>query len=180
MAIERSHSLTKARRPRRAFALALFAVLAAPALRAQPAPPPGVRGMAGGMATRSVSRYLGLERQLLEASQRRDRTAMAAMLADDFELRSAAQADVLSADEWMQRERQAATSEALVRDLSVREIDDIAVVTFLLDRGTSARPAAATLFVVDVWRASTGKLLSRSMARARGAPPQPSRPTGRE
>lgn len=180
MVIERSRSMTMARRPRRAFALALLAVMAAPALWAQPASPPGVRGMTGGMATRSVSRYLGLERQLLEATLQRDRASVMALLADDFELRSAAQADVLSADEWMQRERQAATREGLVRDLSVREIDDIAVVSFLLDRGTSARPAAATLFVVDVWRASTGKLLSRSMAHARGVTPRPSRPTGRE
>jgi len=180
MVIERARSMTMACRPRRAFALALLAALAAPASRAQSGPPPGARGGAGGMATRSVSRYLGLERDLLDAILRRDRAAMAALLVDDFELRSAAQVDVLSADEWLRRELRASAPEGFVRDLSVREVDDLAVVSFLLARGTAARPAAATFFVVDVWRASAGKLLSRSITRAAGTPPRPSRPSGRE
>lgn len=167
-------------RRRTAAVLALLACGLLPGAHAQPVAPPGLRGMAGGMATRSVSRYLGLERGLQEAIALRDRAAVMKLLADDFESRSASGPDTEAADEWLRREFAAAQPEGLVRDLSVREADDLAIVSFLLDRGKAGRSAAATYCVVDVWRQSSQRLLVRSLTRAAGAPPKPSRPSGRE
>ena len=151
-----------------------------PPAQAQPAPLPGVRGGAGGMATRSVSTYLGLERDLHDAIEQRDQAAVMAMLADDFEMRSASVPDVTAADDWLRREFASKQPNGLVRELSVREVDDLAIVSFLLDRGPVGRPATTTWFVVDVWRQSSQRLLVRSMSRAAGAPPKPNRPSGRE
>jgi hypothetical protein len=151
-----------------------------PAAEAQPAPPPSVGRGAGGMATRSVSRYLGLERGLQQAIEQRDRASVTTLLADDFELRSASGPDIATADDWLRREFAAKPNEGLVRDLSVREVDDLAIVSFLIDRGPVGRPATTSWFVIDVWRQSSQRLLARSITRATGASPKTNRPTGRE
>ena len=177
---ERAHAVTiKNWRSTAALGILLICALSL-ATQVQPAPAPVVRGGSGGMATRSVSLYLDRERGLQDALERRDRTAVAALLADDFALRSSAAADVESSEDWLRREFSSAPSEGLVRDLSVREADDLAVVSFLLDRGPPGRRPSATYFVVDVWRQSSQRLLTRSITRAAGAPPKSVRPTGRE
>lgn len=164
---------------RRAAVLALTVCTLIPAALAQPGVP-GMRGAGGGMATRIVSNYLDRERSLQEALEQRQRAAVAAFLVDDFTLRTSASEDVESADDWLRREFTSAPSAGLVRDLSVREVDDVAVVSFLLDRGPAGRRTASTWFVVDVWRQSAQRLLSRSMSRAVGASTKPSRPSGKE
>jgi hypothetical protein len=141
---------------------------------AQPA-----RGAGGGLATRSVAHYLDLERGLLDSLARRDRAAVLARLADDFASRTPDSGEVGSADDWLQKEFSAPRGR-LVRDLSVREADDIAIVSFLLDRAPDGRRAASTWFVVDAWRRSTDRLLARSISRPIGAPLAPGRPTGKE
>ena len=141
---------------------------------------PGARVARGGMATRVVSTYLDRERGLQDALEQRRRAAAVAFLADDFTLRTSASEDVQSGDEWLQNEFTLAHSQGIVRDLSVREVDDVAVVSFLLDRGTAGRRTALTWFVVDVWRQSTHQLLSRSMTRAIGSSTKPNRPSGKE
>jgi len=141
---------------------------------------PGLRGAGGGMATRSVSLYLDRERGLQESLERRDRAAVLALIADEFTLRTSAAAHVESGEDWLRREFGSAPSGSFVRDLSVREFDDFAIVSFLMDRGPVIRRPKATVFVVDVWRQSTQRLLTRSMTRVAVAPPNPSRPSGKE
>ena len=132
------------------------------------------------MATRSVAQYLDQERALAGALARHDRSAAFALLADDFNVRTAASPDVDPADTWLKREMSAKPAVGVVRDLSVLELDDLAVVSFLLDRGTAGQHGASADFVVDVWRQSSKKLQSRSVTRAANAPPRPTRPNGRE
>ena len=135
-----------------------------------------------GMATRSVSRYLDLERALQEGLIGRNAVAVRALLADDFELRTAASPDVVTADDWLRRELRATTRDYVVRDLAVRELDDMVVVSFLLEPPLLKPPAGtrATLFVIDVWRQSTSKLTSRYIDQPVVAPARRARPTGRE
>jgi hypothetical protein len=164
---------------RRAAVLALAVCTLTPAALAQPGLP-GVRGAGSGLATRIVSIYLDRERGLQEALEQGQRAAAAAFLADEFTLRKSASEDVESGDDWLRREFASTPSKGLVRDLSVREVDDVAVVSFLLDRGPAGRRTASTWFVVDVWRQSTQRLLSRSMTRAVGTSTKPNRPSGKE
>jgi hypothetical protein len=136
------------------------------------------RGAVGGLATRSVSHYLDLERGLLNDLARRDRAAVQGRLAEDFASRSPDSDEVHAAEDWLTKEF-AAPPGRLVRDLSVREADDLAIVSFLLDRTPVGR-GASTWFVVDVWRRSTDRLIARSISRPAAAPPRPSRPSGKE
>jgi hypothetical protein len=136
------------------------------------------RGAVGGLATRSVSHYLDFERGLLNDLARRDRAAVQGRLAEDFASRSPDSDEVHAAEEWLTKEF-AAPPGRLVRDLSVREADDLAIVSFLLDRTPVGR-GASTWFVVDVWRRSTDRLIARSISRPAAAPPRPNRPTGKE
>ena len=162
-----------------ALAVIVFSTLLQVA-HAQPSPPPGMRGGAGGMATRSVSNYLTRERTLQDAIERRDRAAVTAVLAADFEQRSAFVPDLAAADDWLRSEFASKQPQGVVRELSVREVDDVAIVSFLLDRGPAGRPASTTWFVVDVWGKSSQLLLARSITRAARTPPKHVRPTGRE
>ena len=149
----------------------------------QPGPPTAARGgPVAGMATRSVSKYLNLERALQEGLIDRNRASVRALLADDFELRTAASPDVISADDWLRRDLGSPAHDRILRDLAVRELDDVAVVSFLLEPA-HARPRArvvVTMFVVDVWRQSSSKLMSRYIAQPTVAPARRARPTGRE
>ena len=164
-----------------AWGLCLLVATAATAL--PPSPPHG--GPAGGraMVTRSVARYQDLERALLDALASGDRATLARLLDEGFTARTAAGPDPQERADWLLQALgpQSATwrhRHWQVRDLAVREVDDLAMVSFLLDPGAPGARAGA-LFVVDVWRQSTGTLLSRASSRAADAPPTPSRPSGR-
>jgi hypothetical protein len=128
-----------------------------------------------------VAHYLDLERGLLDDLARGDRTAVLARLADDFSAITPASDEFYSVDDWLQQELRRPRDRS-VRDLSVREVDDLAIVTFLVDREMDGRRPGAS-FVVDVWRRSTDRLLVRSMrsiSRPSATTSRPRRPTGRE
>lgn len=131
-----------------------------------------------GTATRSVSLYLERERALASAIDRRDRTTAEGLLADDFSVRSPAGPDTLDREAWLRGVLGGPARDSRVRDLAVMEEGDVAVVSFLLDSGDGRR--ATTQFVVDVWKASTGRLLARHVSAGTGAAPPTRRPTGRE
>jgi hypothetical protein len=123
----------------------------------------GPQGPATGMATRSVSKYLGIERALQEAIAAHDRATVAGLLDPEFIQRTAASDDPLSQEEWLNAEFGNSNPGGRVRDMLVIEADDLATVSFLLD--TTSRKGGKggrhTYFVVDVWRQSTGKLRVR-------------------
>ena len=164
----------------RSVTLLACVVFAWPALGQTRLESPPARGAGAALATRSVSRYLGLERALQDALARHDATAVRALLDDAFELRTPVRQDTESADEWLRHELPAAREGALVRELSVHEADDMAIVSFLVDPAPVGRRQVASYFVTDVWRQSTQRLLFRSVHQAVGASPKPSRPNGRE
>jgi hypothetical protein len=136
----------------------------AAALHAQP-----VHAGGAAAATRSVSRYLALERELQQALAARDDAAVNARVDADFEYRSPASPDVKDRAEWLRSVPHAPTR---VRDLTANEQGEITIVSFLADA------QGRTRFIVDVWKGDT--LLSRSSAFAPEAPKAPKRPGGRE
>ena len=135
-----------------------------------------------GMATRSVSKYLGLKRALQEALTARDQPAVQRFLDEGFEVRTAASAEPVDTGAWRDRMFGSAAMDGVVRDLAVREFNDLALVSFVLQGPASRKAdhAARVLFVVDVWRQSSGKLVARYVERPAVAPPRHTRPTGRE
>jgi hypothetical protein len=161
--------------------IALLALVSLGAL-SQPRLPPGVRGPDSGLATRSVSTYLTLERDLLAALKDGNRDAVLRVLDNDFEVRFAADVDETSGSDWLRDELGSRIETAGVRNLSVREFGGIAVVSFLLDsrRVVKRKTVASTLYVIDVWRQDPHQLLARYVSKPSHTPPIPSRPTGRE
>jgi hypothetical protein len=149
------------------------------ATSAQSRLPPGVDGGTGSaMATRSVAHYLELERALAEALHERRRDAVVAMLAPDFETRSAQALDAVAGVEGLVAQVLPGSVAPRVRDLAVRELGDVAVVSFLLDR--TARSPHSTLYVIDVWQQQAGKLAARYVSEPARPLPAPARPRGRE
>jgi hypothetical protein len=144
------------------------------------AQPVGPGGHAGGMATRSVSKYLGLERQLQQALEERNGDAAAAMLDPGFTHRPSTLQDAVSQQEWLKQAQAKTPGPSRVRDLSVREVDDLAIVSFLLEPQHSGKHREPTYFIVDVWRQSTDKLLTRHSDEIAHPPPLQEKPTGRE
>jgi hypothetical protein len=144
-------------------AAALAAALVFTSLHAQPVHTGGLA------ATRGVSRYLALERELQDALVARDDAAVSARVDPDFEYRSPASADVSDRAAWL---RSAPRVPARIRDLTAKEQGDVTVVSFLADA------QGRTRFVVDVWKGDV--LVSRSSAVAPEAHRAPKRPNGRE
>lgn len=131
-------------------------------------------GPPGEAATRSVAKYLGLERDLQAALDGARRATLEAMVDPEFELRLPASPDTHARDEWLKGGAGKVAAGARVRDLAVLETDDLATVSFLLEtRG-------ARYFVVDVWRQSSSKLQARFMSVPANPPPRRSKPDGRE
>ena len=162
----------------------LFTLLACQSVGAlaQPNLPPGVRGAESGMATRSVAAYLTLERGLVDALVEGNRDAVLRKLSEGFEIRSAGESEGIAAAAWLQSELSRPIESASVRNLSVREFGDIAVVSFLLDsrRMIKNKKVTSTLYVIDIWRQTPPQLVTRYVSIPRRTSPIPMRPSGRE
>ena len=164
----------------------LLVVCALAAVQGAGAVPPGQpgTGAAGGMAaTRGVAKYLQLERGLQDAIEAHDLDAVKRLLADDFEARPAPGSDAIAADAWLASQMRSRRGDArVVRELGLREFDDLALVSFESAPETTAGSPnrGAILFVLDVWRTSTGRLLLRYTDRERAVARPAERPSGRE
>jgi hypothetical protein len=145
------------------FLSALLLALAAQAALAQP-----MRG-AGGAATRPNAHYRDLEIALQDAIATRDAPAVLSRVSPQFEFRTPASADSLDRAAWLKAQERRSVR---IRDVSVREEGEMAVVSFLADAPRGTR------FVVDVWKGD--QLVARYAARAQEAARAPVRPTGRD
>jgi hypothetical protein len=119
-------------------------------------------GRAPGEATltRSASAYQALELSLLQAVANRSRAELDRILSEDFEVWSAEKAGPLSRQDWETAALVARGREPRIRELTVREFDDLAIVSFLLDDGPVSG-STTTVFVVDIWNQSAKRLRVR-------------------
>jgi hypothetical protein len=161
--------------------LVVLAALAAGAA-AQSRLPPGVDAdaPAPAAATRAVAHFLDRERTLAAALREHRRDAAAQMLAPEFEARTAESLDAIAAAAWLDAQLRTRPTATVVRDLAVRELGELAIVSFFLDRAAARGTATSTLYVVDLWRQADDRLVARYEARPAHAVPAPSRPRGRE
>jgi hypothetical protein len=131
-----------------------FSVLTA----AQNQLPSGARGT----LTRSADHYKGLETDLLEAQQDKNKEAVARLVSDDFEIWSAEHDSATPRRVWEQGWMRGNISWFRIRNISVREFGDLAIVSFLLDRrGQAGNAPLPATYVIDVWNQSASKLVVR-------------------
>jgi ketosteroid isomerase-like protein len=139
-------------------------------------------------ATRQVSQFSGLERQMLLAVEKKDKAALDNMLSDDCQI-ATPKADPLDCADWV--DSVLASDFSLksfsIRNMSVTDLGDTALVNF--DRVQQAAHAGKNLsgefFVLDLWRKSgySWKLANRYVSRVESAAAAPSgspKPTGKE
>jgi ketosteroid isomerase-like protein len=139
-------------------------------------------------ATKQVTLFTGLEKQILQAVQNKDRAGVEAMLTDDFEI-AMPRADALAGDEWLDSvmAKGFALRTFVISQMSVTDLGDFAVVKY--ERGQQAtlkgKAYDGEFFVVDLWKKSgdTWKLANRYVARIPSAPSAArvkARPSGKD
>ena len=137
-------------------------------------------------ATKQVTLFTGLEKQLLQAVQKKDKTAVEAITADDFEI-AMPNADPLAGVDW--EDSVMAPAFALksfgIRQMSVADLGDAAVVKFMRAQEATykGKDESGDFFVVDLWKKSAGswKLSNRYVARVGAAPPKVApKPSGKQ
>jgi hypothetical protein len=103
---------------------------------------------AGGMPTVEAAQFTRLEVRLSHAVAQRDLPALRTLLADDFELRDAANSsELVLRDEWLEMVSSAPASAACApAEVMPRPFGDTAAVSLVCTAG------AERYFLVDLWR----------------------------
>jgi ketosteroid isomerase-like protein len=126
-------------------------------------------------ATRQAALFSGLEKQMLQAVQKKDKAGLEALLADDFEI-AMPNSDPLAGEDWEDAVLAGDFNlkSFVVRQLSVADMGDAAVVKF--DRIQQAtfkgRNESGEFFVVDLWKKSgdSWKLVNRYVSKVSTIP----------
>lgn len=139
-------------------------------------------------ATKQVTLFTGLERQLLQAIQKKDKAAVEAVTTDDFQIEMP-DADPLAGPDWL--DSVASTDFTLksfvLRQMSVADLGDAAVVKYdrIQQASFKGKNDSGEFFVIDLWKKSgdSWKLANRYVARiaqAAAAQKTQPKPTGKE
>ena len=139
-------------------------------------------------ATKQVSMFAGMENQLLQAIQKKDKAAAQAMLSDDLIIEMP-DADPLPGDDWLDSvmAKDFILKSFGVRQMSAIDLGDAVVVKFdRIEQATfKGKPDGGEFFVVDLWKKNgdTWKLANRYVAKVGSVPFMPKadvKPTGKK
>ncbi|MGZ4845322.1 MAG: nuclear transport factor 2 family protein [Candidatus Angelobacter sp.] len=137
-------------------------------------------------ATKQVTMFAGLEIQLLQAVQKKDKAGVQAMLSDELAVEMP-NTDRMAGDDWLDSvmAKDYTLKRFGVRQVSVALLGDAAVVKY--DRLQEATHKGVAdngeYFVVDVWKkdGDTWKLANRYVSKVSSAlPKEAPKPTGKE
>jgi hypothetical protein len=139
-------------------------------------------------ATKQVTLFTGLEKQILQAVQKKDKAGLEALLADDFEI-AMPHADAVAGEDWLDSVLAGdfTLRTFVISQMSVVDLGDSAAVKY--ERGQQAtlkgKAYDGEFFVVDLWKKSgeSWKLANRYVARIHTAPTTAKakpRPSGKE
>jgi len=139
-------------------------------------------------ATKQVTLFSGLERQMLQAIQKKDKATLGTMLQDDCTI-ELPDADPLAGDEWVDSvmAQDYHLKSFVVRQMSAVDLGNAVVVKFdrIQEAGSKNASDSGEFFVVDVWKKNgdTWKLANRYVAKISSVPWMPNvspRPSGRQ
>jgi hypothetical protein len=138
-------------------------------------------------ATKQVTVFMGLERQMLQAIQTKDKTGLQALLTDEFAI-ELPDADPLDGEDWADSvtAKDFNLKSFVIRQMSVADLGDAAVVKYdrIQDSSYQGKPDGGEFFVVDLWKKSgdSWKLANRYVSKVSSVPtvPKPIRPSGKQ
>lgn len=139
-------------------------------------------------ATKQVSIFTGLENQLLQAIQKKDKTAAQAMLSDDLMIEMP-DADPLPGEDWLDSvmAKHYTLKSFVVRQMSAIDLGDAVVVKFdrLQEASSKGKADSGEFFVVDVWKkiGDSWKLTNRYVSKVSSDASimkKPVKPTGKQ
>ena len=103
--------------------------------------------------TRLVQQFTQLEGKLAEALGKRDRTAVAGLLADDFEMRTAAMPGApVPRDPWIRQSLAEPVTPAIIEQMAVHDFGGLAVVSYARSDKAATPKAGRDIFIVDIWK----------------------------
>jgi hypothetical protein len=105
--------------------------------------------------TRSVKIFSELEIELIDALKNNNQVKLKSLLADDFEMNQASKPDAPTpAADWLRNSlAEASTYTANIKQMSVHDLNQTAIVNFLwLPASDNGQVPASKFFIVDVWR----------------------------
>ncbi len=138
-------------------------------------------------ATKQVTLFMGLERQMLQAVQKKDKTSLQALLGDDFTIEMP-NADPLDGEDWLDSvtAKDFNLKSFVIRQMSVADLGESAIVKYerIQESTYQGKPDGGEFFVVDLWKKNgdAWKLANRYVAKVSSAPsiPKPIKPTGKQ
>jgi len=139
-------------------------------------------------ATRQVTLFNDLEKQMLRAVQSKDQAGLSKLVSDDCIIEMP-DADPLPCDDWMKSvlSKDYVLKTFIVRQLSVADGTDVIVVKFdrVQQSSFKGKPDGGEFFVIDVWKKAgdSWKLASRFVSKVSTVPYMPkaaSHPTGKQ
>jgi len=139
-------------------------------------------------ATRQVTIFNDLEKQMLRAVQSKDQAGLSKLVSDDCII-EIPDADPLPCDDWMKSvlSKDYVLKTFIVRQLSVADGTDVMVVKFdrVQQSSFKGKPDGGEFFVIDVWKKAgdSWKLASRFVSKVSTVPYMPkaaSHPTGKQ
>ena len=119
-------------------------------------------GSSAQVRPRDVAEYTLREQELMVLIKNVNKED--ALLAEDFEVCSDKPNERQTKAEWLKTAKQFASVN--IQNVSVRLMDDLSVVSFLLETTKGRHKKRSRLFVVDIWRKSTNKLAVRYVSDA--------------
>jgi ketosteroid isomerase-like protein len=139
-------------------------------------------------ATRQVNLFSGMEKDLLQKVQSKNKAAIESMLADDCQIYQP-DADPLGGADWIDSvmAKDFMLKSFMIRQVSVLDLGDSAVVNYTRVQEVTykSKPVNGEFFVVDLWKKDGGswKLASRYVSKVSATatmPKDPIRPTGKQ
>jgi hypothetical protein len=139
-------------------------------------------------ATRQVTIFTDLEKQLLDAVQKKDKAAVQAMLSDDFAIYMP-DADPLASEDWLDSvmSKDFVLKRFVIRQMDVADLGTAAVVSYdrVQESSFAGRNDGGEFYVVDLWKkdGDNWKLSARHVAKIGATavmPKGPVKPTGKQ
>src|SRR5258707_6036788 len=139
-------------------------------------------------ATRQVTIFMGLERQILQAVQKKDQASLKAMLDEDFTI-EIPNADPLAGEDWIASvmAKDYSLKAFTIRQMSAVDEGNFVLVNFdrVQESTLNGKSDGGEFFVVDLWKKSrdSWKLANRFVSKVSSQPSIPKtpiKPTGKQ